>query len=61
MEKKLKPCPFCGNDAILLKQVYGYSVTCSKCSASIKPFYETEEIAVKIWNQRDEPKMETYC
>lgn len=57
----LKPCPFCGNDAMLneykARSGYEASVQCSQCSASIASItYDTqqeatEEVVIE-WNRR---------
>lgn len=50
----LKPCPFCGGEAILEsnKLRYGtiYSAYCQKCGAETTGFSEHE--AVAAWNRR---------
>ena len=55
----LKPCPFCGSEAKILKY-YPYDgyqnerpvylIRCVLCNASIKR--DQEEFAVKAWNHR---------
>lgn len=54
---ELKPCPFCGGEAILEsnKLRYGtiYSAYCQKCGAEITGFSEHE--AVAAWNRRAQP------
>ena len=55
VNKKLKPCPFCGGEAI----VRSYSVdndkysivTCIKCDVET-PMYEFRSDAIKAWNRR---------
>ena len=62
---ELKPCPFCGGEAILEsnKLRYGtiYSAYCQKCGAEITGFSEHE--AVAAWNRRAQPANEplTHC
>ena len=57
---ELKPCPFCGGEAILEsnKLRYGtiYSAYCQKCGAEITGFSEHE--AVAAWNRRAQPDNE---
>lgn len=57
----LKPCPFCGNDAILneyrARKGYEASIQCSQCSASIVSItYDTQQEATEAvvieWNRR---------
>lgn len=55
MSDKLKPCPFCGGEAI----VDGcddtlWSVICEKCNASID-YNETKHDAIIAWNSRIRP------
>ena len=54
---ELKPCPFCGGEAILEsnKLRYGtiHSAYCQKCGAEITGFSEHE--AVAAWNRRAQP------
>lgn len=55
MNDKLKPCPFCGGEAI----VDGcddtlWIVICKECNASIG-HKETKEEAIEAWNKRIEP------
>ena len=54
---ELKPCPFCGGEAMPVKQIEGryaiarYSVSCNGCG--LVAFYEaTEAEAIAAWNTR---------
>ena len=51
---KLKPCPFCGNEAFVKKtsMTDRWSVGCSKCEWRRNSFYTTKSEAVKSWNNR---------
>lgn len=54
MSNKLKPCPFCGGEAI----IDGcddtlWIVICKECNASIG-YKETKEEAIEAWNRRIE-------
>lgn len=55
MNDELKPCPFCGGEAI----IDGcddtlWIVICKECNASIG-YKETKEEAIEAWNRRIEP------
>lgn len=57
---KLKQCPFCGGEAILVhnavrKNVWGRDVRgtvigCDNCQATM--FYQSEKLAIEAWNRR---------
>lgn len=55
---KLKPCPFCGNEAEVIKAhssfLLPYTVVCTteECGASVGKFRRTREEAVGAWNTR---------
>ena len=55
----LKPCPFCGGEAILIKiqntAIYSYHVRCNgnDCGVYVATCNrDTAEEAIKIWNHR---------
>lgn len=54
VNEKLKPCPFCGGEAITLENMIGnYRVECYHCFAHT--FYEdSKEKAIEEWNRRAE-------
>lgn len=55
MSDKLKPCPFCGGEAIIDGCDETLWITiCKKCNASIG-YKETECEAIDAWNSRVEP------
>lgn len=51
--EQLKPCPFCGGEAILIKEkiITRFYVECKKCSAMTNLF-TTKEEAIEVWNRR---------
>ena len=53
---KLKPCPFCGNAAILKSfDVFNtkwFYIKCSKCNAEINDPAPSEKMAANKWNRR---------
>ncbi len=56
---KLKPCPFCSGEALVVKVKLcenPYVVVCQseKCGASIGVYSGTREAAVEAWNRRGE-------
>ncbi len=51
---KLKPCPFCGGEAVHLRSNLVYTTTyvsCTKCSARTD-YYNTKGWATRAWNRR---------
>lgn len=56
-ENELKPCPFCGGEAVVEKwrqfnMNAAYVVKCSECGATVPIWRETEEEATRQWNKR---------
>ncbi len=55
---KLKPCPFCGNDAIahhaMVENDDGECFIVCRCGAG-GPECDTEQAAIEAWNTRKEP------
>lgn len=60
---ELKPCPFCGAEAVIVNlrprpnshysRKRPYVVKCSKCRCAMQyVYFETEEEAAKVWNRR---------
>jgi Lar family restriction alleviation protein len=51
---ELKPCPFCGSEAKMIKLYDDYYIKCGNycCEQSIA--YEDIEMAIEAWNRRAE-------
>ena len=61
LKNPLKPCPFCGNSAILEQYMFDSLVRCVGCGATISVTYtdagtkKTDNL-VKMWNTRVKEK-----
>lgn len=61
MNEKIRPCPFCGGQAILIgRELYfsqtnekSYHIECSKCMVRTVEVMDKESV-VKHWNRRAE-------
>ena len=51
---ELKPCPFCGGEAVLQAFYGGNYVECGTCKCSTERFIKTED-AIQAWNNRPNP------
>jgi Lar family restriction alleviation protein len=51
MSEKLKPCPFCGSDAVHFRTVISDYVSCDNCGNGTAG-YSTKQKALKAWNKR---------
>ena len=53
---ELLPCPFCGGEGVLQKDINGlpieYFVFCPNCKVVETPTFSREKEAVKFWNRR---------
>jgi hypothetical protein len=59
---ELRPCPFCGGEAILVKNDFACSVRCTKCGAETRDaetcmglyttYYAIINEAAELWNKR---------
>lgn len=69
MMDKLKPCPFCGGEAILIKAseqdsrlpLIMYDVACNNSDCLVNPNTENRELkeeAIKAWNTRHTTKID---
>ena len=57
MNKELKPCPFCGGEAMLdtrrVEDSTSYGVMCfTPGCCALNTIYPTEEMAIQAWNRR---------
>ena len=50
---ELKPCPFCGGEAILMHGAHAWEIHCLPCTASVSEMTKAEAIAA--WNTRPTP------
>ena len=65
MAEKLKPCPFCGHEAMVLSGVYGWTVVCTYCEAQTGDYtdgYYTKgkDRAIASWNSRRKTPAKTW-
>ena len=52
---KLKPCPFCGGEAVILKTNEFYRVCCKSCPCDVGRWVCTSESELaEFWNRRYE-------
>ena len=60
MPNELKPCPFCGGEASLIKRKFKvgfypsggtYYVHCKVCLVTTQPRQKSEDV-IKVWNRR---------
>lgn len=54
MSERLKPCPFCGGEAELIKPRLEtpWTVECKKCGCILFTEYECQRKAIAAWNRR---------
>lgn len=57
--EELKPCPFCGGKAELIRSATSYycHVTCPNCGVFTAAF-NLDETAIEAWNLRRKPVIE---
>ena len=51
MTEKLKPCPFCGSEARLMRNQTAFYILCCECSAQSLWDIHKEQ-AIEAWNRR---------
>ena len=61
-KQTLKPCPFCGGKAKLMKMGYPHWVYCTDCGAKVHGRVvgekEGEKASIEAWNRRAEVKQD---
>lgn len=55
---KLKPCPFCGSKAMVIRNAFEncviYHIECTGCLGEHARYMESREAAIEAWNTRAE-------
>ena len=52
---ELKPCPFCGGKASVIKESMWYEVHCDNCPCNVgRCWFSKREEAIEAWNRREE-------
>ena len=59
--ERLKPCPFCGGEAKIMKMGYPHWVYCLECGAKVHGGTSSEKDSIKAWNRRAERSEESFC
>lgn len=56
MTESLKPCPFCGGPAGVMKRAGVHQACCADPSCPANDTYDTAEEAARVWNTRPTPR-----
>ena len=51
---ELRPCPFCGGEAKIIKGALRVWIHCFGCGIQLAARYLTEEDAAEAWNRRND-------
>ena len=52
-DERIKPCPFCGGEAVIHKSKFGYGVMCkTPFCCNLTSTHDTKKEAIKTWNTR---------
>jgi hypothetical protein len=54
MSEKIKPCPLCGGDPILLRSRCSFGVICQECNLKMWSWLSGKDEAIEKWNRRTE-------
>lgn len=58
MDKRLKPCPFCGSKNVKVWGVEGFWVECEECNCKgpypLSMLHDDVDSAIAAWNRRAE-------
>lgn len=65
MGNTLKPCPFCGHEAVAISGIFGWAVVCNYCEAQTADYddgYYTKgkDRAIASWNERRKKPAKTW-
>ena len=54
MTEKLKPCPFCGGEAEVVKTTKEspWNIGCKNCGCVLFTHYHVQRLAIEAWNRR---------
>lgn len=61
MTEELKPCPFCGGEAILCENIDRAYVYCKECGCQTDESHATARYAAEAWNTRYKRTCKAIC